>query len=384
MNKFLAKLKESPFHIVRRNDLPLWQRALYKAGAILFGFILLCLLLLIFAQANPIDVITNLIQGCFSSPRRIWRTFRELALVLMVALALVPAFKMKFWNLGGNGQIIIGDLAAIVCMFYMGQAGVSDWVIILVAFFASTISGALWAVIPAIFKSFFNTNESLFTLMMNYIAAGLVSVFLSAAVTSGSGTLPLQTAGNLPSLAGNDSLFTILVACGTFIGIFIYLRFRKAGYELEVVGESQRTAKYVGINVKLVTIRTLAISGAICGLVGFMLATSIDHTINADSARNLGFTAIMVAWLAKFNPFMMIGTSFLVAFLTNGMSAVQTAFSITNDSIGDISVGLVYFSIIAIEFFISYKIVRKHTDNSVSKTAEAIASVGEQNEGGNK
>lgn len=384
MNKFVAKLKESPFHIIRRNDLPLWQRILYKTGAILFGFILLCLLLLIFAQANPIDVVVNLFKGCFSSSRRTWRTFRELALILMVALALVPSFKMKFWNLGGNGQILIGDLAAIVCMFYMGNAGIPDWAIIIAMFFAATAAGAIWAIIPAIFKSFFNTNESLFTLMMNYIAAGLVSVFLSAAVTSGSGTLPLQTAGNLPSLAGNDSLFTIIVACVVFIGIFVYLRFRKAGYELEVVGESQRTAKYVGINVKLVTIRTLAISGAICGLVGFLLAGSIDHTINSDSARNLGFTAIMVAWLSKFNPLTMIATSFLVAFLSNGMSAVQTAFSITNDSIGDISIGLVYFSIIAIEFFISYKIVRKHNDLGVSKTAEAIASVSENNEGGNK
>lgn len=382
MNKLLTKLKESPFHIVRRSDMPIWQTILYKAGSILFGFALLCLLLLIFAQANPIEVISNLFSGCFSSSRRTWRTFRDLALVLIVALALVPAFKMKFWNLGGNGQILIGDLAAIMCMFYMGNANVPDWVIIIAMFFSSTLAGAIWAVIPAIFKSLFNTNESLFTLMMNYIAAGLVSIFISAVVTSGSGTLPLQTAGNLYSLAGNDSLFTVLVAAAVFITIFIYLRFRKAGYELEVVGESKRTARYIGINVDLVTIRTLAISGALCGLVGFLLAGSIDHTINADSARNLGFTAIMVAWLAKFNPFLMIGTSFLVAFLSNGMSAVQTAFSITNDSIGDIAIGLVYFSIIAIDFFISYKIVRKHDDTKSLEPNKEIASVTKQ--GGEK
>ncbi len=379
MNKALSKIKEIPFHIVRRSDMPLWQKILYKAGAVLFGFMLLCVLLLIFAKANPIDVISNLFAGCFSSSRRIWRTFRDLALVLIVALALVPAFKMKFWNLGGNGQILIGDLAAIMCMFYMGKANVPDWLIIIAMFFSSTLAGAIWAIIPAIFKSFFNTNESLFTLMMNYIAAGLVSVFLSAVVTSGSGTLAIQTAGNLPSLAGNDSLLTILVAIAIFIIIFIYLRFRKAGYELEVVGESRRTAKYIGINVKLVTIRTLAISGALCGLVGFLLAGSIDHTINADSARNLGFTAIMVAWLAKFNPFVMIGTSFLVAFLSNGMSAVQTAFSITNDSIGDIAIGLVYFAIIAIDFFISYKIIRKHVDTNIPNTISSST-----NEGGQK
>ncbi len=382
MNKLSTKLKEIPFHIIRRNDMPLWQKILYRAGAVLFGFVLLCILLLIFAKANPIDVISNLFAGCFSSPRRIWRTFRDLALVLIVALALVPTFKMKFWNLGGNGQILIGDLAAIMCMFYMGSKNVPDWLIIIAMFFSSTIAGAIWAVIPAIFKSFFNTNESLFTLMMNYIAAGLVSVFLSVAVTSGSGTLSLQTAGNLPSLAGNDSLLTILFAIAILIIITIYLRFRKAGYELEVVGESRKTAKYVGINVKLVTIRTLAISGALCGLVGFLLAGSIDHTINADSARNLGFTAIMVTWLAKFNPLLMIGTSFLVAFLSNGMSAIQTAFSITNDSIGDIAIGLVYFSIIAIDFFISYKIVRKPINTNTLEASKTITAT--TNEGGEK
>lgn len=140
--------------------------------------------------------------------------------------------------------------------------------------------------------------------------------------------------------------------------IFVYLRFSKRGYELEVVGESRNTAKYIGINVKKVILRTMALSGALCGLVGFLFASSIDHTITAESARNLGFTAIMVAWLAKFNPLAMFGTAFLVAFLDNGMSSVQTAFSITNDSIGEIAIGLVYFCIIAVEFFISYKIVK--------------------------
>jgi simple sugar transport system permease protein len=197
--------------------------------------------------------------------------------------------------------------------------------------------------------------------MMNYIAVGLVSVFLSATVTSGSGTLGDVSTGNLPVLVKAEYLTIIVIAILLFL-IFVYLRFHKHGYELEVVGESQNTAKYVGINVKKVIIRTMALSGALCGLIGLLIAGSIDHTITADSAKNLGFTAIMVAWLAKFNPFVMVGTSFVITFLDNGMGQVQTTFGITNDSIADIVVGLVYFAIIAVEFFISYRIVfRKKT-----------------------
>ncbi len=384
MKDFFSKKKEIPFHIAKRTDVPWWKALLMRIGAIVFGLVLLCLLLLIFTKANPISVLSNLFQGSFSSSRRTWITFRDMALVLGVALALVPSFKMKFWNLGGNGQILMGDLAAIICMFYMGKAGSPNWAIILVSIISSVLAGMIWALIPAVFKAFFNTNESLFTLMMNYIAAGLVSVFISAVVTSGSGTLGIIETGVMPSIGGNKYLFTILVVMAIFIGIYVYLKFSKRGYELQVVGESRNTAKYVGINVKWVVLRTMALSGALCGIIGFCLASSIDNTITADSARNLGFTAIMVAWLAKFNPLMMLGAAFLVAFLDNGMSAVQTAFSITNDSIGDIAIGLVYFSIIAVEFFITYKFVKKRVDNSSLNTASAISSVSENNEGGNK
>lgn len=382
MNKLSSWKKEFPFHITKRSDICWWKSLLARFGAVLFGMVLLCLLLLIFVGANPIAVLEKLFQGCFSSPRRIWITFRDTALVLTVALALVPAFKMKFWNLGGNGQILMGDLMAIVCMFYMGKANCPDWAIILVSFLSSILAGMIWALIPAIFKAFFNTNESLFTLMMNYIAAGLVSVFLSAVVTSGSGTLSIQEKGQFPQIAGNNYLLSILVSIVVLAAIFVYLRFSKRGYELEVVGESRNTAKYIGINVKKVILRTMALSGALCGLVGFLFASSIDHTITAESARNLGFTAIMVAWLAKFNPLAMFGTAFLVAFLDNGMSSVQTAFSITNDSIGEIAIGLVYFCIIAVEFFISYRIVKKHVNTNAKETAKALANVNEEKEGG--
>lgn len=354
--------KEPLFHIVKRTNISWKKSLLIKGMAILLALLVCCILMLFIANANPLTVISQLFLGNFGTQRRFWILLRDMSLLLIVGLALVPAFKMKFWNLGGNGQILMGSLAAIICMYYMGKAGVNDGVIILVSIIASVVTGIIWAVIPSIFKSFFNTNETLFTLMLNYVAVSLVSIFLAIAVKSGSGTLETIKYGNLPQI-GNDYLLTIIVAIVVLIFMYCYLKYSKHGYELTVVGESEKTAKYIGINVKKVIIRTLVLSGAICGLVGLLLANGINHSINTESANNMGFTAIMVAWLAKFNPLYMVATSFLITFLTRGMHQVQTTFSITNNSIGDIILGLMYFFIIGCEFFTNYQIIfRKKED----------------------
>jgi simple sugar transport system permease protein len=225
----------------------------------------------------------------------------------------------------------------------------------------------IWAVIPAIFKALFNTNESLFTLMMNYIAAGIVAIFINAVDGTGSGTLSIIDHGQIPGIElpfsnmGPQYYPLTLIISLIILGImFAYLRFHKHGYELAVVGESQNTAKYIGINVKKVIIRTVLLSGAVCGVVGLLLGGAINHTMTVESANNMGFTAIMVTWLARFNPFAMVGTATLVAFVTRGMAQVQRAFGITNSAIGSISIGIIYFTVIAVEFLISYRIVFNH------------------------
>ena len=150
--------------------------------------------------------------------------------------------------------------------------------------------------------------------------------------------------------------------------MYIYLRFSKHGYEISVVGESVNTAKYVGIKVDKVIVRTMLLSGAIAGIVGFVLAGSINHTISTTSANNMGFTGIMVTWLAAFNPLIMILTSFFITFISNGMVEVRKTFMFTNDSISNIVVGIVYFAIIVCPFFINYKLVfRKHEKEEIKK-----------------
>ncbi len=357
------------FRIVKRNDLSLKKAIAIRAIAILASILFTSFLCGIIFKENPFKAIVSIFDGAFGSINKIWLLLRETAILLGVSLALVPAFKMRFWNLGGNGQIMMGALVAVAIM--RSELGANQTILANVLMVISSIAiGAVWAVIPAIFKAFFKTNESLFTLMMNYIAVGLVSYFISSWATNGSGVLGQIYTGHLPEIV-NTHLLSIIVVALLTVFMYLYMSHSKHGYEISVVGESENTAKYIGLNVKKITLRTLAISGAICGIVGLLLAGSIDHSINEQTANNLGFTGIMVAWLAKFNPLIMIFSSFLVSFLTRGMGQVQTDFNIRNDAVTNIVIGIIYFFIIGCEFFVSYKIKlkndKKHNESKVVK-----------------
>ena len=148
--------------------------------------------------------------------------------------------------------------------------------------------------------------------------------------------------------------------------VYIYLKHSKHGYEISVVGESENTAKYIGINVKKVILRTMAISGALCGVAGFLLVAGTDHSISIETAGGDGFTAIMVSWLAQFNPFVMMFTSFIISFLEIGAGEIATAFNL-NQSVAEILSGIIIFFIIGSEFFINYKIdfLKKHAKEAV-------------------
>jgi simple sugar transport system permease protein len=359
--------KEPLIRIAKRDVLPARKIVLIYAIAIVVSLVLSAIICSLFSSQNPLAFFAALFDGALGSSRRIWLLLQDTALLLGVAVALVPAFKMKFWNLGGNGQILVGCLAAIACMFYLGGK-LPDAVLILIMTVASIVAGAVWGVLPAIFKAHFGTNESLFTLMLNYIATGLVSMFITIWVKSGSGVLVPLKWGHFPEIFGNKYLLTVLVFFALAALMYVYLKYTKHGYEIAVVGDSPNTAKYIGIDVGRVIIRTMIISGALAGVVGLFLAGGIHHTISTASANNMGFTAIMATWLAAFNPLVMMGTCFFIIFISRGMVEVRGNFGFTNDSIANIVIGLVYFCVIACSFFITYRLVFRRAG---AKTADA-------------
>ena len=354
--------REPLFHVVKRDDMSWWKAWGVRVITIVVAFILVGLLSAFvtgqtFTATYDImfsGVFGRIFEGRFTM---LWKYLQEIAILLALALALTPAFKMKFWNCGAEGQALMGGLAAIICMIELGDKLPYGALIAVIAVM-SIIAGAVWGVIPAIFKATFNTNETLFTLMMNYIATQIIAYYVYIK-GGGSNVINPVSAGNFPTVGDNDYFVNIIVVAVITVIMYVYLRFSKQGYEISVVGESQNTARYIGINVKKVIIRTMLISGALCGVTGMLLVAGKDHSININSVGGQGFTAILMSWLGQFNPFIMVVMTAIVIFLRIGVAKVADT-ALLNSSFSEIMVGIVILMLVGCEFFIHYAIRFRH------------------------
>ena len=345
--------------VAKRDEMVWYKSWAVRAVAIILALVLCGLVIVLLTGYNPIQVYVSMFEGSFGSSRKFMNLLQKLSMLLCISLAVTPAFKMKFWNTGAEGQTLIGGLATAAWMIYFGES-LPSYIALPITALVSILVGMIWGIIPAYFKARFETNETLFTLMMNYVAMQLVSFCIvlweNPKDSNNVGVINRATQGGwLPEIFGQKYLLNIIIVAVLTAIMYIYLRYSKHGYEISVVGESQNTARYIGINVKKVILRTMAISGALCGVAGFLLVSGTDHTINTTIVGGMGFTAIMVSWLAKFNPIMMILASFLIVFLERGAGEIATAFNL-NESLSDILTGIILFFIIGSEFFVNYKL----------------------------
>ncbi len=310
-----------------------------------------------------------MVDGAVGTARRCWALAQNTAMLLCIAIAITPAFKMHFWNIGAEGQVLIGGFDCATVMLKLGGK-LPTPLLIIIMLIAALAAGAVWGLIPAYFNAKKNCNETLFTLMMNYVAIQLIGFFvLEWSVPKGSGQIGIinqkTQAGWIPPLFGKAYLINILIVVAVTVAIAIYLSKSKHGYEITVVGESRNTARYIGIDVRKVIIRTMVLSGAICGLAGFLLVAGQDHTITKETAGGNGFTAIMVSWLAKFDPKWMVLTALLICFLEKGAGEIATMFNL-NLAFADIITGIIIFFIVGSDFFINYKIVFRGSGKEVA------------------
>ncbi|MCI6612695.1 MAG: ABC transporter permease [Clostridiales bacterium] len=355
----MRKQSKGPIvHISKRSALPWYHAWAIRGAAILLALVVCAFVTTALTGEDPIGVYKTMFAGAFGTKRKAWILGQNLAILLCISLAVTPAFKMRFWNIGGEGQVLIGGLATAACMILLGDK-IPNWLLIVIMIAASITAGAIWGGIPAICKAKWNTNETLFTLMMNYVAMQLASYFIIIwEVPKGAGKIGIinqdSHAGWLPTV-GNEYLLPILIVALMTGFMFIYLQYSKHGYEIAVVGESQRTASYAGIKVDRVIIRTMILSGSLCAMMGFLMTSGIDHTLTTTIVDSRGFTAVMVSWMSKFNPFIMIAASLLLVTMDRGASEVSSTLGL-NHSFADILTGIILFFIIATEFFITYKV----------------------------
>ena len=345
-------------HISKRGEISRTKSLLIHLAGLLAGVLLCALITVLTTGKNPMDVFAAIVKGSFGSTRKTWIFFQNTAVLLLISLAVTPAFRMRCWNLGAEGQVLAGAMATTACMVLLAGR-TSNAAAIICMLLASLAAGALWAGIPALFKARFGTNETLFTLMMNYVAMQIVNYFCVVWENpKGSGQMGIINQktqfGWVPQLSNRYLLVIVAAAVMTAL-LFFYLNYTKHGFELTVVGESERTARYVGIKVERVVVRTMLLSGLICGLTGFILVGSINHNVSSSIAGGQGFTAVMVSWLAKFDPILMILFSALLIFLGTGAKEVATSIGL-NMSFGDMLTAVLIFCIIGSEFFVNYKI----------------------------
>lgn len=314
-------------------------------------------LFLMFIGFNPLSLYATIISGAFRSEMAIQATIKIMIPLLMASLGVTLAFKMRFWNVGAEGQIIMGAIfSSYFALFH------NDWphlLLLAAMFLAGFLGGGLWGLIPAFFKAKFNTNETLFTLMLNYIALHTISFLRD-------GPWKDPESSGFPKIArfvANAQLNKVFgVQIGWIIGlvlvviVFIYLKYTKQGYEISVVGESHATAKYAGMNVQRIILRTMLLSGGIAGITGMVQSSGSDMTLAASVAGGVGFTAIIIAWLADLNPVSILVISFLFSILEKGSSVMQSTYGLSTYS-ADVLQGIILFFVLGCEFFIRYKFI---------------------------
>ncbi|HWQ57963.1 MAG TPA: ABC transporter permease [Clostridia bacterium] len=357
----MEKTKEPIVRISKRASIGAWRAWLIRIAALFASLVVCGVIIFGLTGLNPVAVYVAMFNGAFSTVNRTWVTVRDLMLLLCIGVGLAPAFKMRFWNIGAEGQILVGGIATAACMIYLGKTLMNFQLpLLLIMIAASALAGAVWGLIPAIFKARWNANETLFTLMMNYIAIQFTSYFVALWENPfGSNTVgiinQMTKSGWFPPIFKQMYLLNVLIVVALAAAMYLYLRYSKQGYEIAVVGESENTARYAAINVKKVVIRTMILSGAICGIAGFLAVAGMSHTISTGTAGGRGFIAIIVAWLAKFNTLVMALISGLLVFLDKGAIQIASQFDL-NDFVSEMIMGIILCFILGSEFFINFKV----------------------------
>jgi len=286
--------REPLLRIAKRDGIARPKAWAIRIIAVLLSLVVSGIFIFAVTKLNPFQVYEGIFDGAFGTPRRSWVTVRDAMMLLCIGVGLAPAFKMRFWNIGAEGQITAGAMCATYFALFWADS-IPQVPLLLLMCAAGAIGGGLWALVPAFFKARWGTNETLFTLMMNYIIIGVVKWLQGGPwekIPRGSQQIE-QFASNacLPRVAGVYCGWIVVLALTVFM--FLYMKYTKHGYEIAVIGESENTARYAGMNVGWVIMRTMFLSGAIAGVADTFMAKNRAKTWDAKLAKMTQWVAIV-------------------------------------------------------------------------------------------
>ncbi len=359
------------FHIVKRDHCPLWKKCCLYLGAVALA-LLMGAAILMFLGVDPIAYYTRMFTMGTIGNKIAYKTFenylKDFVPLALTSVALSLAFKMRFWNIGGEGQFILGAIAAAFVAFQAGPVLPQPITLVLMCL-AAMLAAGLYGVFVAALKVKFGTNETLMTLMLNYVALYIL-IFIGEAKADWNFFLDPQSVRpvfasfakivafpKIP-LVGKFSLnvcviFTILVG----VLIFIYLRYTKHGYEIAVVGDSAGTARYAGMKVNAIVLRTVFLSACLIGLAAaFKVGTA--GILSTSITDDVGWTGIIVAWLAQLNTVVIFVVSALICVLHYGSTVAAATFSQVDSSFANMLQGIILFLVLAADFYTRFRVVR--------------------------
>lgn len=369
--------------IARRSDISKKSSISIRAISIVMAF-LVCAVFILILDFNPISVYASMVKGAFGSSYSIKETIVKAIPLVIASLGIAAAFKMQFWNIGGEGQIAMGALCA--SFFALKFPDMNRPLLLIIMMAAGIIGGGLWALIPAYFKSKWKTNETIITLMMNYIALKIIS-YLQNGPWKDPNAKGFHKIANFTDNAILPDVFGVnmgwIIAILLVIAMYIFMNYTKKGYEIAVLGESEKTAQYAGININKTIILAMIISGGLCGLTGMIQASAVSNTLSDQVSGGVGFTAIIITWLSSLSAPIILVVSILFAGLVEGGSYIQTAFGIP-EAAAQMLQGMILFFVLGSEFFVKYRIVfnnKLENESVVSQEKAAENNVEREKEG---
>lgn len=349
--------------IIKREDVDKKETIFIKVISVVLALVLAGIFLAAIGY-DPLRIFSGMVKGAFGSPNKVRQTIIYAIPLVITAIGIAVAFKMQFWNIGGDGQIFMGAFGATLVA--LNLSNLPKVILLILMAIAAMGFGGTWAAIAAILKTRFNTNETIITLMLNYIALKFIT-YLQYDLLRDKSAMGFPKIPNFPKNAQLPKLFNVNI--GWIIAIllvtifYIIMKHSKMGYEITVLGESENTARYAGINIKKTVVKAVLISGALCGLTGFIQASAVSGTLSIEVTGGVGYTAIIVAWLSNLNSLVIAVVAILFAALTEGGSYIQTAYGIPN-AVAQVIQALILFSVLGSEFFTKYKIAFNKVKNN--------------------